>query len=1085
MILYLNTLANYLINDTHLQFNQTLLSTCSQLLGLSKKLDYVAHLHNQGQLQQASEHLLAIEWPNDGRTVVAVESLRQRSKQYHQQLLDTIHEGTDIDLVAAASEDQDYTLTCVVSLADGNGSFTKQELAISLAVKVLTNLDTALAFLFHHIFNGSRNLQELQRLYGHMVLPDTFEQLIINVIEPAVPSAAASATLFDTLSSMASTATGLEKKWLSEYTGVSSPLDISIAKYVSQFDQHMAQRRKNKLVDSARQVMLRKIYDAEWDDTEQLKLTQTPRVIWAMVQEIMNEAEQLQQQTQEAATYPCTLAALQKSVKDIIEMYLAIMPSVHRCVLLQHSTNSMVFYNDCHWLANRIDQSLPDTLNPSVRQLRQLGNYWQFMVVSRPLNNTAALLHRVWEQKQKQRERIQGIETSPRGSIDSENTRPSLSLDEVIQLAIDQIEKLAAIIVEVVTNETYHATIVQLVDGLLSRLIQDILSMDDIGADESHTIASAFNTVAQLSNVAYWKNADTTPSEMQLRQWLHHWQMFWMLKDMLDMTMNDILEALQRGSLCMFTHEQLVHLVCALFADSPRRDDTIMTIQASDLQKQQPDGLVSTDLGRNLTMKRANSPADEGTLSSSGSLGYAVESVRSPDTSQRWNLDQNVTGDTTWWNEDNWSNEDDTTSPNEITVEVAGNFTESMDDSYLGLTQTCAKDQEIQKLQQNESDQPCQPFLETCDKLEPVYQSQNIAEHETDFLNENDGWYVDEDVLGVDDTPKTQSCAVQTSADVDETSIGPELQTRLATNDYQSIVHVDKTDNHLPGFNNVTNHNLIEATNQATSQSDLRDDVSESPSDPSISLMTMNQVSDDVMTSRLLQHNDDTIFDNWSDGSGSLSQPTEFPVEMAESGVGSTGGAVLSCTLKHEYQCQSEYEDDLANQQQNVGELETMDLIPSLDSLSYERTTPSTAQTNAQGYDEFSGAASTTSVSDVPLTQQQAYITSTAPSLQASEPSDTTNRWQFDIEDTNEGWNQDGWSEDEDVLQLDLDSPMATTHQPLDNNSPASNTLANLPHNNFIIATDDNAEWEQEGWSDGEDFSSLLNNALTGAQHSD
>ncbi|CAO3679482.1 unnamed protein product [Rhizopus stolonifer] len=225
-----------------------------------------------------------------------------------------------------------------------------------------------------------------------------------------------------------------------------------------------------------------------------------------------------------------------ESARDLLDMYRALMPSYHRPQLLAHPASALVFRNDCFWLAQKF-QLYADPL-------RELGKAWQELCMMQRVDTIQTTL-----------DALCGFATS------------QSTWETTIQRAIHLVLEFSNEIQPVVDSALAQDILGRIVDSVLNRLMGDLQDLTDIGADESHVIAQTLNSLAQLSAL------DSTGM-------VSSWHKFWLLKNILEMNMREIMDCFRRGELHMFQKKELENLLCALFADSDLRRMNIEEIKS-------------------------------------------------------------------------------------------------------------------------------------------------------------------------------------------------------------------------------------------------------------------------------------------------------------------------------------------------------------------------------------------------------------------------------------------------------------------------------------------------------------------------
>ncbi|KAI9247523.1 Centromere/kinetochore Zw10-domain-containing protein, partial [Phascolomyces articulosus] len=413
--------------------------------------------------------------------------------------------------------------------------------------------DIACQFISEQFFNGGREKNKT-RLFGNLILPEIFQQLIQQAISPAIPQSASQLASFDIVAQAVQT---LEHNCIYN----------SVILYVNNMDKHFAAKRRDKLLLDGRCVMLRRLYDVEdimdmdprTHTLQQYQITQTPKLLSLLLIDTIKEANSLLQQL--SSPHAASGYKLFNVVHDLLDLFRAIMPQFHRAQFLSSPQSALVFRNDCYWLANTLSTELMpevkkankaeliDNLQGAVDNVRTLGESWFELAMAQWV--------RVLQNALNQTGKFVGI---------AENRQRQQDL-------IDQIRSYAVTLRPVVSECVYFDLVSRVVDS-------DIEDLQDIGADDSHLIAQSLNSLIQLVDVFDTKDQPATEPIVMHR--VPSWRKFWFLKDMLDMNLRDIMDHYRRGELFMFEKKELISLICALFADTDLRASMVREIQSTD-----------------------------------------------------------------------------------------------------------------------------------------------------------------------------------------------------------------------------------------------------------------------------------------------------------------------------------------------------------------------------------------------------------------------------------------------------------------------------------------------------------------------
>jgi len=123
----------------------------------------------------------------------------------------------------------------------------------------------------------------------------------------------------------------------------------------------------------------------------------------------------------------------------------------------------------------------------------------------------------------------------------------------------------------VLTASKYYIALGLVVDAALSRMLEDILALPDITADESHKLSELCRIFNSLEGLFFVNLNDPSPVAAYVPSWLK----FSYLSELLEASIADISYLFEIGALVDFEVDELVSLVRALFADTPLRASTI------------------------------------------------------------------------------------------------------------------------------------------------------------------------------------------------------------------------------------------------------------------------------------------------------------------------------------------------------------------------------------------------------------------------------------------------------------------------------------------------------------------------------
>lgn len=480
-----------------------------------------------------------------------------------------------------------------------------EETASMDPVKMIQQVDSILEFFYSHLFSKEDD-KDIKHLFGNLLSPELFELMINQSIQPAIPSSKEHLADFDRV---AETVTTFETRCRDMYGFQLDNENNTLGAYVSHIDKHYAKKRCERMLQQGRKVMMRRLYDTdaahvtEGGHTYRFQITQTPQILLVLISDTLSEAADL------LASHPISAATLIHGVRDLLDMYRAIMPRYHRAQYLSSAANTLVFRNDCLWLSHqlRLDKEVvkkfdgfEQDLNEASKRLGELGKAWHELAMMQCLQ----MIHHALEP-------LDGFLGM------SENAKFQQDCDRAVGQVVQVVLSFASTIRPVVDETLFLDMLGRIVDSVLTGFITDIESLVDIGAEESHIIAVNLNSLAQL--VSAFDLPDKDATEGFVMELVPNWEKFWLVKDILEMNMREIMEFYRHGKLHMFEKTELVGLLCSLFADTDLREANIEEIKSG--------RIVQESMDRSIPQPTTASaaPMHESTPPISSSINHGLE----------------------------------------------------------------------------------------------------------------------------------------------------------------------------------------------------------------------------------------------------------------------------------------------------------------------------------------------------------------------------------------------------------------------------------------------------------------------------
>ncbi|KAH7921288.1 hypothetical protein BV22DRAFT_1072517, partial [Leucogyrophana mollusca] len=259
-----------------------------------------------------------------------------------------------------------------------------------------------------------------------------------------------------------------------------------------------------------------------------------------------------------SATLPGTL--IMQSAGLILDMYRALAP------IRSGNGNCMQFSNNCFYLAEEVNRvatyergvlAVKDKLEECRDGLKLFAD---------------SLFQDGIEQV---RQTSCDILTSAEGFIDTSNQDRYDDCEAAITRVLREIRSTAHAWKSVLPKSKYYNAAGAIVEGALSRILEDILALPDIPEVESHKLSELCRILGALEGLFV---EDTNESSFVV-SYVPSWLKFSYLSELLEASMADFTYLFEEGVLVDFEIDELVKLVRALFADTPLRTTTLGKIE--------------------------------------------------------------------------------------------------------------------------------------------------------------------------------------------------------------------------------------------------------------------------------------------------------------------------------------------------------------------------------------------------------------------------------------------------------------------------------------------------------------------------
>ncbi|KAI0697828.1 hypothetical protein C8T65DRAFT_614507 [Cerioporus squamosus] len=250
-----------------------------------------------------------------------------------------------------------------------------------------------------------------------------------------------------------------------------------------------------------------------------------------------------------------------------LELFRALVPVANATVLKQSAKEPMRFSNDCSYICQELKlvvgglygskASARDKMEEGLERLKVLADSW--------FEETIAREERL----------IDEILDNAKGFIDTTHQERYDECETAVNEVLQRIRRVAPQWKAVLTKSRYYDALGSIVEAALSRILADVLALEDITEVESHRLSELCHILNALEGLFVEDPEQPSIVVSHVPSWLK----FSYLSELLEASIADISYLFEEGALVDFEIEELVKLVKALFADTPLRTNTINKLQ--------------------------------------------------------------------------------------------------------------------------------------------------------------------------------------------------------------------------------------------------------------------------------------------------------------------------------------------------------------------------------------------------------------------------------------------------------------------------------------------------------------------------
>ncbi|KAF9970313.1 Centromere/kinetochore protein zw10 [Actinomortierella ambigua] len=381
--------------------------------------------------------------------------------------------------------------------------------------------------------------------------------------------------------------------------------DRELVTFVHNIDIHFTNKKRDLLLNQGRAVMMKDDFatvsvqeldkqdelergghsawssfsnDPEIADLKESSVSVKVKSLFDMALATLREAQDL---SPEASPY------LYKATRSLLDLYMTLMPVYHAKTLTNVPALGILFYNDCMYLAReleripeRMDDGIPGMdqveYDDIIPQLKALGKKWLDIQVDKQKEELVASI-----------EEANGFQET---SVEDNFEACERAMKQVVLV----FKHLGRVWKTTLSPWSFYSVLGRLLDYAVERVIREMEGLDDISEKESHQLAllcsilfeceDLFDHAGPIVEAAMATNGSRSGNngsmdEDPIHFFVPQWAKYQQLTDILELSFAEIMTRFRAGQLRMFRVDELAHLVCALFADTPLRQRNLKEIE--------------------------------------------------------------------------------------------------------------------------------------------------------------------------------------------------------------------------------------------------------------------------------------------------------------------------------------------------------------------------------------------------------------------------------------------------------------------------------------------------------------------------
>eukprot|EP01135_Chromosphaera_perkinsii_P010997 Nk52_evm31s2309 gene=Nk52_evmTU31s2309 len=476
--------------------------------------------------------------------------------------------------------------------------------------RIKTVFDFVSKQMFGDVFlSGDKSDKPMIYLFGEKIWKELYSRIISESLAPSIPTHHVE---LEKYSKVVEFTVAFEREMIE--SGFVPGDSNELSEYVKNVNVHYAKKKRNDMLATARELMANEdhnmvevrhdtLYDGLINPLDGKKVpaaaggrkhgkeeggkdgTELPEesffafppcCITVRTQTIVEMAVQALEEAKTSS--PECAAQLFHTCRDIFTMFRAIVPAYHSESLANVPQLSVLFHNDCMYIAHNLL-----TLGYSYRAflpapLNEAASFIDMVMPFRKLGENCIL-----SQLEKQRNALlEPFKMLENGFADTNEDDKFNTVEKCLKQALHQLNQLCKVWKKPLSSYLFARTMGALADVVLCKIIDEIESLKDISVDETHQLHFFISFVNEkLQKMFSTKGASSSgdSADAMVMRNIPALSKFHLLGDILELGLKDITNqwcSSEHSELKKnFSKKEIQNLVFALFADTPFREEQL------------------------------------------------------------------------------------------------------------------------------------------------------------------------------------------------------------------------------------------------------------------------------------------------------------------------------------------------------------------------------------------------------------------------------------------------------------------------------------------------------------------------------